>query len=103
MTHHDGGIDVNSVQPKSLKCEEYVVKDFFFFPGCLTSSLCSCGKLLKSELDIQVDPHYVAYIDLCTFLMQAHAARTGHQNFVESTEEIKPLSAEEKAAQLAKY
>uniref|UniRef100_A0ABM0H0A5 UBX domain-containing protein 1-like n=1 Tax=Saccoglossus kowalevskii TaxID=10224 RepID=A0ABM0H0A5_SACKO len=41
-----------------------------------------CGKLLKAELDVQ-----------------AHAARTGHQNFSESTEEIKPLTEEEKRAQ----
>ncbi|XP_070578908.1 UBX domain-containing protein 1-like [Ptychodera flava] len=44
-----------------------------------------CGKLLKSEIDVQ-----------------AHAARTGHQNFSESTEEIKPLTEEEKKEQLAR-
>jgi len=44
-----------------------------------------CGKLLKSELDAQ-----------------AHAARSGHANFSESTEEIKPLTEEEKAEQLKK-
>ncbi|XP_077997444.1 UBX domain-containing protein 1-like [Glandiceps talaboti] len=53
-------------QPLSLKCED-------------------CGKLLKTELDVQ-----------------AHAARTGHQNFSESTEEIKPLTEEEKREQRAK-
>ena len=37
------------------------------------------------------------------FLFQMHAARTGHKNFSESTEEIKPLSEEEKKAQLEKY
>ena len=36
-------------------------------------------------------------------LFQMHAARTGHQNFAESTEEIKPLTGEEKKAQLEKY
>lgn len=51
-------------QAKSLKCED-------------------CGKLLKSELDVQ-----------------AHASRTGHANFAESTEEIKPLTEEEKKKQL---
>ena len=45
----------------------------------------SCGKLLRSELDVQ-----------------AHAARSGHSNFSESTEEIKPLSEEEKQEQLNK-
>lgn len=44
-----------------------------------------CGKLFKSGRDAE-----------------AHAARTQHQNFSESTEEIKPLTAEEKAAQLKK-
>ena len=46
----------------------------------------SCGKLLKSEVDAQ-----------------AHAARTKHTNFSESTDEIKPLTAEEKQEQLNKY
>jgi len=44
-----------------------------------------CGKLIKSEMDAQ-----------------SHAARTGHQNFAESTEEIKPLTEEEKQAQKEK-
>ena len=34
--------------------------------------------------------------------VQAHAARTGHQNFSESTEAIRPLTEEEKKAQLGK-
>lgn len=33
---------------------------------------------------------------------QTHGERTGHQNFEESTAEIKPLTAEEKQAQLEK-
>merc|ERR1712013_618219 len=41
-----------------------------------------CSKLIRSEMDAQ-----------------SHAARTGHQNFSESTEEIKPLTAEEKEEQ----
>jgi len=44
-----------------------------------------CGKLLKSELDAQ-----------------AHAARTQHASFSESTEEVKPLTEEEKAEQKEK-
>ncbi|XP_022334807.2 UBX domain-containing protein 1-like [Crassostrea virginica] len=44
-----------------------------------------CGKLLKSEMDAQ-----------------AHAARTQHDSFSESTEEIKPLTDEEKKEQLEK-
>lgn len=44
-----------------------------------------CGKLLKSENDAQV-----------------HAARTKHTNFSESVEEIKPLTEEQRKAQLAK-
>ena len=45
----------------------------------------SCGKLLRSEVEVQT-----------------HAARTKHTNFSESTEEIKPLTEEEKKAQVAK-
>jgi len=46
----------------------------------------SCGKLLKSENEVQL-----------------HATRSGHTNFSESTEEVKPLTEEEKKAQLDKY
>lgn len=47
--------------------------------GTALSLKCEdCGKQLR-EVDVQ-----------------AHAARTGHQNFAESTEAIKPLTAEEK-------
>ena len=35
--------------------------------------------------------------------MQVHAAKTGHTSFSESTEEIKPLTAEEKAKQMELY
>ncbi|XP_022088650.1 UBX domain-containing protein 1-like isoform X2 [Acanthaster planci] len=42
-----------------------------------------CGKKLRTPEDVQV-----------------HAARTGHENFSESLEEIKPLTAEEKQEQL---
>jgi len=52
----------------------------------LTMILCSCGKLLKSENEVQL-----------------HATRSGHTNFSESVEEVKPLTEEEKQAQLAKY
>jgi len=44
-----------------------------------------CGKLLKSSNEVEL-----------------HATRTGHASFSESTEEIKPLTEEEKQAQLAK-
>jgi len=47
--------------------------------------LRSCGKLLKSEDEAQL-----------------HATRSGHANFSESTEEVKPLTEEERKAQLAK-
>ena len=33
-------------------------------------------------------------------LLQVHATKTGHQKFSESTEAVKPLTDEEKAAQL---
>jgi len=46
----------------------------------------SCGKLLKSEDEAQL-----------------HASRSGHANFSESVEEVKPLTEDEKQAQLAKY
>ncbi|XP_065063704.1 UBX domain-containing protein 1-like [Rhopilema esculentum] len=42
-----------------------------------------CGKQLKSELDAQ-----------------AHAARTGHQQFAESSEAVRPLTEEEKQQQV---
>lgn len=45
----------------------------------------SCGKSLKSADDIQM-----------------HSARTGHAKYLESTEEIKPLTEEEKRAQIMK-
>jgi len=48
--------------------------------------MCSCGKLLKSENEAQL-----------------HATRSGHTNFSESVEEVKPLTEEEKKAQLEKY
>ena len=51
----------------------------------MTAYISSCGKLLRSA-------------DEC----QAHAIRTQHTNFAESTEEIKPLTAEEKEAKLEK-
>ncbi|XP_071800301.1 UBX domain-containing protein 1-like [Asterias amurensis] len=44
-----------------------------------------CGKKLRTPEDVQV-----------------HAARTGHENFSESLEEIKPLTAEEKKEQVLK-
>ncbi|XP_067009971.1 UBX domain-containing protein 1 [Anabrus simplex] len=44
-----------------------------------------CGKLFKSQLEIEF-----------------HAAKSGHVNFSESTEEKKPLSEEEKREQLRK-
>lgn len=44
-----------------------------------------CGKLLRSEMEAQ-----------------AHAARTQHSSFSESTDVIKPLTAEEKREQLLK-
>eukprot|EP00124_Ichthyophonus_hoferi_P000871 Ihof_evm12s37 gene=Ihof_evmTU12s37 len=44
-----------------------------------------CGKLLKNEDDAQ-----------------AHAIRTQHANFSQSTEAVKPLTPEEKAEQLAR-
>ena len=46
----------------------------------------SCGKLLKSEDEVQL-----------------HATRSGHANFSESLEEVKPLTEEERRVQLAKY
>jgi len=52
-------------------------------PAAALSLVCEdCGKQIRSEMDAQT-----------------HAARTGHQNFAESTEEIKPLTAEEKQEQ----
>lgn len=51
--------------------------------GAALSLVCEdCGKQIRSELDAQT-----------------HAARTGHQHFAESSEAIKPLTAEEKEEQ----
>lgn len=36
---------------------------------------------------------------LIFFCLKMHATRSGHTNFAESTEEIKPLTEEEKAEQ----
>lgn len=44
-----------------------------------------CGRLFKSQLEVEF-----------------HAAKSGHSNFSESTEEKKPLTEEEKKEQLAK-
>lgn len=54
---------------------------------CLAKSLkCDeCGKLMKSEADVEF-----------------HAAKSGHQNFSESTEEVRALTEEEKKEQLQK-
>eukprot|EP00039_Didymoeca_costata_P007503 m.100626 g.100626 ORF g.100626 m.100626 type:complete len:319 (-) comp13715_c0_seq1:1720-2676(-) len=55
-------------------------------PAQVQSLVCEdCGKRLRNE-------------DEATM----HAARTGHSNFAQSTEAKKPLTAEEKAAQLEK-
>ncbi|CAG5133023.1 unnamed protein product, partial [Candidula unifasciata] len=43
-----------------------------------------CGKILRNEMEVQT-----------------HAARTQHASFSESTEEIKPLTEEEKKEQMA--
>ena len=48
--------------------------------------VCSCGKVLRNMDDAQF-----------------HAVKSGHSNFSESTEEKKPLTKEEKEAQIAKY
>ncbi|BFZ06875.1 hypothetical protein BsWGS_09914 [Bradybaena similaris] len=44
-----------------------------------------CGKVLRNEMEVQT-----------------HAARTQHSSFSESTEEVKPLTEEEKREQIAK-
>jgi len=52
-------------------------------PQQALSLICDdCGKRLRSENDVQL-----------------HAARSGHSNFSESTEEIKPLTEDEKKQQ----
>ena len=56
---------------------------------CVCVCVCDCVYKLRLLLGY---PH----------IRQAHAARTKHQNFSESMDEIKPLTAEEKAAQLKK-
>ena len=46
---------------------------------------CRCGKLLRDADAVQF-----------------HAAKTQHSSFSESTDEVKPLSKEEKEAQMAR-
>lgn len=62
----------------------------------------SCGKILKDEAAVQVIVCVYMMANLFSCLQQVHAARTKHQNFSESTEEVKPLTEEEKKAQLAR-
>ena len=48
--------------------------------------------------------NYYNSTDECNlFLLQLHAARSGHSNFSESTEEIKPLTEDEKKQQQEMY
>lgn len=54
-------------------------------PSAQSLKCDDCGKILRDEMAAQV-----------------HAERTQHSNFSESTEAIKPLTEEEKAAQLAR-
>ena len=72
---------------------------------CLFSQFCVCTWMkhpcfwfIKSCLFNKQNNWY-----LCSFLLQLHAARSGHSNFSESTEEIKPLTEEEKKQQAERY
>lgn len=47
------------------------------------SLFSSCGKLFRTEDEVQF-----------------HAVKSGHTNFSESTDEIKPLTEEEKRARM---
>lgn len=42
---------------------------------------------------------FMSIVSLVDFIYKMHASRSGHTNFAESTEEIKPLTDEEKAEQ----
>ena len=53
---------------------------------CCCIFVFSCGKVLRNMDDAQF-----------------HAAKSGHSNFSESTEEKKPLTKEEKEAQIAMF
>lgn len=54
-------------------------------PAAKSMKCDECGKLFKTTLEVEF-----------------HAAKSGHDNFSESTEEKKPLTEEEKKEQLAK-
>lgn len=76
-----------------------VVQSYNFF------SCHRCGKLLCSEKEAQVSSTFAVLS--CKnigvyMIMQAHATRTGHSQFSESVEEIKPLTEEEKKEQQRK-
>lgn len=53
-------------------------------------------------MDVSLVKQYQEFFP-CLSNGQLHAARSGHSNFSESTEEIKPLTEEEKKQQLEKY
>ena len=61
---------------------------------------------MVSCCEVNLMPRYEWLVNHCTnsihVVVKAHAARTQHQNFSESTEEIKPLTKEEKDVQLKK-
>lgn len=54
-------------------------------------------------MDVSLVIQYQEIFFLAFSTGQLHAARSGHSNFSESTEEIKPLTEEEKKQQLEKY
>lgn len=58
-----------------------ISKSYFLF--YLFIIFFSCNKLFRTQLEVEY-----------------HAAKTGHANFSQSTEEKKPLTEEEKKAQL---
>lgn len=82
VTADDNNTDSNA-ETLVLKPEESSTDDA---DAIAKSIKCNdCNRLFKTQMEIEF-----------------HAAKTGHSNFAESTEEKKPLTDEEKKEQLAK-
>ena len=98
-----------------LKPVNVLIVVFLFFPVAASDSRVRMMFRLVFSVSFlcKVNLHFVAvllslnkvksYQFFFFSTHQLHAARSGHSNFSESTEEIKPLTEEEKKQQLEKY
>lgn len=77
------GAEGSTLEAKSIKCED-------------------CGRLFRFVFTLYINIWFVIHSDgsRTNLEVEFHATKSGHANFSESTEEKKPLSEEEKKAQL---